>query len=278
MAGEGLNKGWISVHRNIQDNWLWQEKPFSKGQAWIDLLLSANHQDRKTLLGNELIIVNRGSFITSQKKLMNRWGWGSEKTRTFLKLLEEDGMIKFAPDKKKTTIEILNYDIYQIQNDTKPVVSRYGEEVQNANGTQTECDQNVSRTSAETNNNDNNYNNLNNDNKYIYDTSNEAMELCKYYSSIKQGQSITQYLPTLKIWITDHGYEWTKEAIEKCVKNKKRFIQPYIEALLKDWQKNGKEEQSGHARDNNPENEGKYAGFKPAPPKVADDIDTTGLI
>ena len=31
--------GWIKVSRAIQEHWVWDEKPFSKGQAWIDLLL-----------------------------------------------------------------------------------------------------------------------------------------------------------------------------------------------------------------------------------------------
>jgi len=54
MAGEG--KGWIRVYRSIQEHWLWQEKPFSKGQAWLDLLLSANHQDSKIIFDSNLVM------------------------------------------------------------------------------------------------------------------------------------------------------------------------------------------------------------------------------
>jgi DNA replication protein DnaD len=61
-------------------------------------------------LGNELVFVNRGSFITSEIKLMQRWGWGKEKTRNFLKMLQDDGMIIKISDRKKTTIIILNYN------------------------------------------------------------------------------------------------------------------------------------------------------------------------
>ena len=45
-------QGWVSVHRQIQNHWLWTDKPFSKGQAWIDMLMLANHVDNKILLGN----------------------------------------------------------------------------------------------------------------------------------------------------------------------------------------------------------------------------------
>jgi len=44
MAGEG--KGWISVYRSIQGHWLWEDRPFARGQAWIDLLLQANYKDK----------------------------------------------------------------------------------------------------------------------------------------------------------------------------------------------------------------------------------------
>ena len=43
--------GWIKVSRTIQEHWVWDEKPFSKGQAWIDLLLLAKHSDEKFWTG-----------------------------------------------------------------------------------------------------------------------------------------------------------------------------------------------------------------------------------
>ena len=58
--------GWICLSRKILDCYLWKEKPFSKAQAWIDLLLLASHEKKKFLLGNELIEVERGEFITSE--------------------------------------------------------------------------------------------------------------------------------------------------------------------------------------------------------------------
>ena len=30
--------GWVKVHENLNDHWLWEDRPFAKGQAWIDLL------------------------------------------------------------------------------------------------------------------------------------------------------------------------------------------------------------------------------------------------
>ncbi|SQB33975.1 DnaD domain-containing protein [Clostridium cochlearium] len=233
MAREG--KGWISLHRSIQEHWLWQEKPFSKGQAWLDLLLSANHQDKKILLGNELISVKRGSFITSQKKLMERWGWGSEKTRAFLKLLDSDGMIKFQPDKKKTTIIILNYDRYQNQNGLNADIPTDSENMQNDNRTQTECNQNDSRTSAETNNNDNNDNN---DNKYINNKEKEELNPIKVYQNNIFPTPGFIEIEGIQKWSNDLGSELVIQAIEIAAKNNARNWK-YIERILMDWNNNG---------------------------------------
>ncbi len=106
--------GWIKLHRKIQEHWIWQEKPFDKKSAWIDLILLANHKDNKFLLGNELVEVKRGSFITSEVKLSERWGWSRTKVRSFLKVLEEDKMLIKKSDNKKTTLTIVNYSDYQI--------------------------------------------------------------------------------------------------------------------------------------------------------------------
>ena len=105
--------GWISLSRKIFECWIWAETPFSRAQAWIDLLLLANYEPKKFVLGNELVEVERGSFITSETKLMKRWGWGKGKTRAFLSLLEKDGMIVKKTNHKRTDITIVNYSKYQ---------------------------------------------------------------------------------------------------------------------------------------------------------------------
>jgi DNA replication protein DnaD len=88
---------------------LWKDKPFSKQAAWIDMLLLANHDDNKFMLGNELVEVKCGSFISSIEKLKSRWGWSNTKVVSFLKLLESDEMIVKKSDTKKTVITIVKY-------------------------------------------------------------------------------------------------------------------------------------------------------------------------
>lgn len=111
--------GYIKLYRDIQEHWIWQDKPFSKGQAWIDLLMTANHDENKVVLGNKIILVERGCLITSEVKLAKRWGWSRCKVRTFLELLVNDGMIDKKSDSKKTYLKILNYNVWQDSETTK---------------------------------------------------------------------------------------------------------------------------------------------------------------
>ena len=107
-------QGWISLHRKIRCHPFYKERrKFSKFEAWIDMLLEANHADNEWIAGNEIIPVERGSFVTSELNLMERWKWSKTKLRAFLKLLQDEKMIVKKSDSKKTTIYIINYDNYQ---------------------------------------------------------------------------------------------------------------------------------------------------------------------
>lgn len=106
-------KGWIKLHRKIQDCWIWSDKPFDKGRAWIDLLLLAMHRDKKLLINDELLTIERGSFMTSILKLSERWGWSRNKTTRFLNELENEQMLHTKRTPKGTLLTIENYGIYQ---------------------------------------------------------------------------------------------------------------------------------------------------------------------
>ena len=142
------NIGWICLGRQIMDSWLWEDKPFAYGQAWTDMLLMANHERNRFPLGSEIITLQRGEFVTSELKLMARWGWSKTRVRRFLQLLENDGMIIKKTDRKKTTLTIVNYSKFQdLKTDSRPIKDQMKTD---------------SRPIKDTNNNDNNVNNDNN--------------------------------------------------------------------------------------------------------------------
>ena len=85
--------GWIKVDRKIQDHWLWDDKPFSRGQAWIDLILLANHKDADFVSGLQTVHGKRGTVYKSHLFLAKRWGWDRKKVARFLNALENAQMI-----------------------------------------------------------------------------------------------------------------------------------------------------------------------------------------
>lgn len=111
----GLPKkpGYIKLHRSLQNNWIWSEKPYGKGQAWIDLLMEANFADVKKLIGDEIKTFKRGQVYKSQLELSHRWGWSRKKVARFLDVLEMDGMLSVNATTKGTIITIENYELYQ---------------------------------------------------------------------------------------------------------------------------------------------------------------------
>ncbi len=148
------NKGWISVHRKIQDNWLWQSKePYDNLKAWLDILLTVNHSEQKVLIKGTLYTVKRGESIMSLDSWANRWKWNKSKVRRFLNLLQSDSMIELKNERKTTRLTVCNYDSYQ--------------DKRNANESQMNHKRNADETLATPNNNDNNNNN---ENKGTYPT------------------------------------------------------------------------------------------------------------
>ncbi len=111
-------QGWLKLHRKFKNHWLWKEKRvFSKAEAWIDLLMECNHKEQKVVIGNDVIICNRGQSIRSIKSWAERWGWSRKKVKSYFELLKTDSMIDFKTHIKGTYLTICNYETYQ-NNDT----------------------------------------------------------------------------------------------------------------------------------------------------------------
>lgn len=110
-----MSKGWILLHRQIQDNWIWQSKRFDNAHAFVDLLILANGVDKKTSKNNRPTLCKRGTVNLSILELSKRWGWHWRTVDSFLQALEQDGTIIVKKCQGKgTTITLVNYDKYQI--------------------------------------------------------------------------------------------------------------------------------------------------------------------
>ncbi len=116
-----MESGFVKLWRKIQHNKLYpKNRAFTHFEAWIDLMMQANGVDREVNFRNEYVPVKRGSFLTSELKLCDRWEWSLTKVRNFLKQLSENLMIT---DEKRysrfTMITVLEYETYNPRKEQK---------------------------------------------------------------------------------------------------------------------------------------------------------------
>lgn len=123
MAGK--NKGYILLSRSLQDNWIWNDvEPFDHRSAWVDLIMMANHEDRKIGDHGSYRTIRRGQLKTSIDKLQVRWRWSEGKVKRFLNNLIRDGMVLTDSSTRGTIITLVNYGVYQDSQRTNGATDR----------------------------------------------------------------------------------------------------------------------------------------------------------
>jgi hypothetical protein len=108
-----ISGGWIKLYRCIQNNPLWQESPFDRARAWVDLIVIANHKDGYIRVRGNKVPVMRGQVGYSILSLAERWGWSRGKISRFLNELEGGQQIRQQKKRISTLITIINYEKYQ---------------------------------------------------------------------------------------------------------------------------------------------------------------------
>jgi DNA replication protein DnaD len=97
---------------------MWLADRFTRGQAWVDLLMSAAHVDHEVTRGGRVVNVKRGQVFGSQAALAARWKWTRETVSVFLKHLQRSGMAADISTVRGagigyTLITISNYEVFQ---------------------------------------------------------------------------------------------------------------------------------------------------------------------
>lgn len=114
MARRKKDKGWVKLYRSVADNPLWVSEPFTRGQAWIDLIMLVNHETRRIVFSDGTdIVVNEGQHFTSFDHLAKRWHWGRTKVIRYLDYLANHHMILRTGTRRGTIITLINWGIYQ---------------------------------------------------------------------------------------------------------------------------------------------------------------------
>lgn len=225
--------GWISIHRKIQDNIIWNDKPFNRGAAWIDLLLLANHEDNKIIFNGSLVEIKRGEKITSLRKLSERWGWSITKVKKFLNLLSNENMIIYKSDNKKTTYSIVNYDVYQDNENTKSNTEVTQKKIKN----KTERNQKeIKKKQTIMSNNElimsNNTTGVVPPPEEMDLDNPKLAELIKLYQDCGFGLISPYSAKVLSDYMEMYSFQWVKEAIQIAEQNNIRTL-AYINGILK---------------------------------------------
>ena len=107
----------IKLDRKIFEHYIWEEKPFDRARAWIDLIGLANHENKDFMQNGTLIHGKRGNVYRSKSWLAERWGWSRGKVDRFLGVLESEQMIEEKRIRIGTTngtvLTIVNYGKFQ---------------------------------------------------------------------------------------------------------------------------------------------------------------------
>lgn len=202
-----LSSGWIKLHRKILDCFIWQDKPYDKARAWIDLLLIAMHHDKKMLIDDEVVMIQRGSFMTSIVKLADRWGWSRNKVVRYLDMLESEHMLNTKRTPKGTLITIVKYDDYQLSD--MECESTYGATDGATNETPNESTNESTDESADESQNKNNKELKNNicanpgtkdDKKSKNDELEKNFQIL--YDSYPKKRGRTEAFSRYKLWVT----------------------------------------------------------------------------
>ena len=102
-------EGWIKLHRRIVENPYYFSEPFTRSQAWIDLLIIANHREGFFFKRGIKVIVKVGEVGYDLDTLSKRWRWSRGKAERFLNELEKDNQIVRQKTNITTILSIVNY-------------------------------------------------------------------------------------------------------------------------------------------------------------------------
>jgi hypothetical protein len=106
-----MSGGWIKIHRKLSEHWIYQDSNYL--HWWIDILLSANFEDKKVLIKGALYDCKRGQSVYSLDTWAKRWNTDKSKVRRFLSMLETDGMITLENISVSTRLTVCKYECYQ---------------------------------------------------------------------------------------------------------------------------------------------------------------------
>jgi len=108
-----MSSGYIKLYRSSLDDPLYFKEPFTKWQAWCDLILMAYYAPTDFFVRGIKVKGKRGCVYKGVMELTERWKWSRGKVERFIKYLVEDKKITVHANNVVNCMTIVNYDKYQ---------------------------------------------------------------------------------------------------------------------------------------------------------------------
>lgn len=106
-----MSNGWITLHRKIQKaSWYGNPEYVS---LFIHMLLRANHKPANVLMGNQLIKLKRGQFVSGRKVLAKESGIQESKVTRIISVFKTEQQVEQQAFSKFSVFTMVNYHNHQ---------------------------------------------------------------------------------------------------------------------------------------------------------------------
>jgi hypothetical protein len=110
--GFDFDAGWVILPRSIQKSGIYPDPVLLA--IYVHCMLTANFEDSETMIGGELVTIQRGEFITSRQSLAKTFDLHESRIERLLKILRSADLIKWRTKKRLCRIiEVIGYDEMQ---------------------------------------------------------------------------------------------------------------------------------------------------------------------
>ena len=209
--------GWISLHRKIMDNPIYSNAFMLK--LWIHCLMKASHKEHSQLVGNQMVKLEPGQFVTGRNALAEEFNKGAKKDEVisaitlwrWLKNFEEWEMLNIKTTTKYSVVTVINWSEHQ-------------QHEQQVNNKRTTNEQQVN-----TNNNVNNVNKKD----IININSPELADITQFYQK-NIGPLIPNIGEAIVKDVDAFGEELVLEALTRATLANKRNY-GYVNGILRKW-------------------------------------------
>lgn len=104
---------YIKLFRKILKSPIWDNEKALK--IWIWCLLKATHTERRQLVGQQVVDLEKGQFIFGRKKASEELKMTESTIYKYIKLLEELEMLTVNSNNKFSVVSIAKWENYQVE-------------------------------------------------------------------------------------------------------------------------------------------------------------------